>query len=105
MYRRRDRFEKSVIKGSIKPLKPTLDFFTDFQWRDVKRNTYHFGVTFCTVLIIVFSALTVTTIIEKCPIMFWKFGQTNHGEIDAYINPRNSFINYTAAQDILGPSY
>lgn len=94
-----------MLKGSIKPIFPIVKFFSSFQLRDVKRNKYHFCVSFCTVLVIVFAALTVTTIVEKSPIMFWKFAQSDQGEIDAYIKPKNDFINYTRSQEVLGSSY
>lgn len=105
MCRRAEKFERSVIRGSEKPMLPAIKFFSSFQLRDLKRNKYHFGVSFCTVLVIVFAALTVTTIVEKSPIMFWKFAQTDQGEIDAYVYPKNSFINYTRSQQVMGKDY
>ena len=70
-----------------KALSPTMRFFSTYQWRDVKRQKFHFMLTFCSVFVIVLSTLTVTSMIEKTPVIFWKFAQTNHGEMDAIITP------------------
>lgn len=82
---------------------PSTKFFATYQWRDLKRRKFHFCLAFCSVFFIVLATLVVTTIVSKGPYIFLELAQDSHGEIDAFISPRDSstFINFTSTKSML----
>jgi hypothetical protein len=47
-------------------------FFVKHSYHDVGRRKFHFCLSFCSVLVVVWSILVVTSVIEKGPIIFLK---------------------------------
>jgi hypothetical protein len=89
-------------------------FFMKHSFRDVKRKQGHFFLSFCSVFVVVLSALIINTIIEKGPIIFLKLAESQNGQYDGILMPSSStskdiksfenkygeFINYTHVMEI-----
>ena len=73
-------------------------------YRDVHRKKFHFCLSFCSVFIVVWSALIINTIVEKGPIIFLKLAQAEGGQLDGILYPTNDddgvFLNYTKIMQI-----
>jgi hypothetical protein len=54
-------------------------FFCKHSCRDISRRKFHFGLSFCSVLIVVWSALVINTLVEKGPIIFLKLSESITG--------------------------
>lgn len=66
-------------------------FFTKHSYRDVSRKKFHFVLSFCSVFIVVWSALVINTIVEKGPIIFLKLAEGEEGQYDGIIYPTKEF--------------
>ena len=67
-----------------------FSFFVKHSFRDIGRKKFHFGLSFCSVFVVVFSALIINTLIEKGPIIFLKLAEADFGQYDGIIYPANS---------------
>lgn len=50
-------------------------FFYKHSYRDIGRRKFHFCLSFCSVFIVVWSALVINTLVEKGPIIFLKLAE------------------------------
>ena len=89
----------------------TLDFFLKHSYRDAGRKKFHFALSFCSVYVVVWSALVINTLVDKGPIIFLKLAEGSEGQYDGIIYPSNNykvqseflnlegvFVNYTRVQ-------
>ena len=87
-------------------------------YRDVGRKKFHFCLSFLAVLIVVWSALIINTVVEKGPIIFLKIAQGNEGQYDGIVSPSINiqemtsfdnqdgvFINYERAMEVTDNKY
>ena len=65
----------------------SFKFFVKHSYRDVGRKKCHFCLSFCSVMVVVLSALVINTVVDKGPIIFLKMGEMNEGEFDGRIFP------------------
>lgn len=99
-------------------LASSFGFFITHSYRDVGRKKCHFCLSFCSVLIVVWAALIINTVVEKGPIIFLKLAEGEAGQYDGIIYPTKSsaqetgysndkgiFINYTRVQEITDEQY
>ena len=54
-------------------------FFYKHSYRDIGRRKFHFCLSFCSVFIVVWSALVINTLVEKGPIIFLKLAEGREG--------------------------
>jgi len=79
----------------------------------VQRKWFHFCLSFSSVLVVVWAALVINTLVEKGPIIFLKLAEGNQGQydgiiyptklfngIDSFENTEGVFINYTKVLDV-----
>ena len=66
-------------------------FMMKHSYRDVGRKKFHFCLSFCSVFVVVWSALVINTIVEKGPIIFLKLAEGDEGQYDGIIYPTNMF--------------
>ena len=59
----------------------------------MRRNFCHFCLAFCSVFIVVLSALVVNTIVDKGPIIFVSLAQADTGEIDVFYTAKTYDAN------------
>lgn len=91
----------------------TLNFFLKHSYRDASRKKFHFALSFCSVYIVVWSALVINTLVDKGPIIFLKLAEGSEGQYDGIIYPSNDFskmseflnlegvfVNYTRVQEV-----
>jgi hypothetical protein len=57
----------------------TFCFFLKHSYRDVGRKKFHFCLSFCSVFIVVWSALVINTLVEQGPIIFLKLAEGDVG--------------------------
>jgi len=76
--------EKEMQKQSCGSL---FNFYASFSYREAKRRKCHYCLAFCSVFIVVLSAIIVNTVISKGPIIFLKLAEGTTGEIDAIVTP------------------
>jgi hypothetical protein len=76
-------------------------------------------LSFCSVLIVVWAALIINTVVEKGPIIFLKLAEGNVGQYDGIIYPQNSrktgssgftnsygvFLNFTRVEEATNSKY
>jgi hypothetical protein len=60
-------------------LMSSCGFFVTHSYRDVGRKKCHFCLSFCSVLIVVWAALIINTVVEKGPIIFLKLAEGEAG--------------------------
>jgi hypothetical protein len=73
-------YQRQVEKEHLdKSKKIASSFFTKHSYRDVSRKKFHFCLSFCSVFIVVWSALVINTIVEKGPIIFLKLAEGEEG--------------------------
>ena len=65
----------------------TLSFFLKHSYRDVGRKKFHFCLSFCSVFIVVWSALVINTLVEQGPIIFLKLAEGDVGQFDGILRP------------------
>ena len=65
----------------------TQRFFIKHSYRDVCRHKCHFCLSFCSVFMVVWSALIINTIVERGPIIFLKLAETLSGQYDGMLYP------------------
>ena len=70
-------YEKRAMDEEIHDysLASSLSFFVKHSYRDVGRRKCHFCLSFCSVFIVVWSALVINTLVEKGPIVFLKLAE------------------------------
>lgn len=70
-------YEKRAMDEEIQDysLASSLSFFVKHSYRDVGRRKCHFCLSFCSVFIVVWSALVINTLVEKGPIVFLKLAE------------------------------
>lgn len=96
----------------------SFKFFCKHSYRDVGRRRCHFCLSFCSVLIVVWSALVINTLVEKGPVIFLKLAEGDEGQYDgliyptrdfddmsSYTNKDGIFVNFTRVQDVVGEKY
>ena len=96
----------------------STSFFMKHSFRDVQRKKFHFCLSFCSVFIVVWSALIINTIVEKGPIIFLKLAQSNEGQFDGVVSPSKGFggmssfenregifMNYTRVMEVVEKKY
>ena len=71
--------------------KSSFKFFLKHSYRDIKRRRCHFCLSFCSVLIVVWSALVINTLVEKGPVIFLKIAEGDEGQYDGLIYPTREF--------------
>jgi hypothetical protein len=59
--------------------KSTFTFFLKHSYRDVGRKKFHFCLSFCSVFIVVWSALVINTLVDQGPIIFLKLAEGDVG--------------------------
>ena len=59
-------------KGDEYSFKSSSQFFINYSFRHVSRRKFHFLLSFCSIIIVVWSSLVINTLIEKGPIIFLK---------------------------------
>lgn len=62
-------------------------FMFKHSYRDVGRKKFHFCLSFCSVFIVVWSALVINTLVEKGPVIFLKLAESINGQYDGMIYP------------------
>ena len=95
-----------------------MKFFCKHSYRDVRRRKCHFCLSFCSVLIVVWSALVINTLVEKGPVIFLKIAEGDEGQYDgliyptrefdsmgSYTNKDGIFINFTRVQQVVESKY
>jgi len=95
-----------------------MKFFFKHSYRDVGRRQCHFCLSFCSVLIVVWSALVINTLVEKGPVIFLKLAEGDEGQYDglvyptrdfgemsSYANKEGIFVNYTQVQRVVDGKY
>lgn len=98
--------------------KSSFKFFLKHSYRDMRRRKCHFCLSFCSVLIVVWSALVINTLVEKGPVIFLKIAEGDEGQYDGLIYPTREFdsmgtytnkdgifINFTRVQDVVESKY
>lgn len=65
----------------------TIGFFFKHSYRDIGRKCCHFCLSFCSVLIVVWAALVINTIVEKGPVIFLKLSEAEVGQYDGIVYP------------------
>jgi hypothetical protein len=65
----------------------SLSFFVKHSYRDIGRRRFHFCLSFCSVFIVVWSALVINTLVEKGPIVFLKLAEGLQGQYDGIVYP------------------
>jgi hypothetical protein len=112
-------YEKEAVDAEIQDYSITssLSFFLKHSYRDVGRRRFHFCLSFCSVFVVVWSALVINTLVEKGPIVFLKLAEGIQGQYDgivypvlsnggfdddleSYHNSEGVFINYTKVEDV-----
>lgn len=96
----------------------SVKFFCKHSYRDIGRRRCHFGLSFCSVLIVVWSALVINTLVEKGPVIFLKLAEGDEGQYDgliyptrdfdgmaSYTNKDGIFVNYTQVLAVVGDKY
>ena len=91
----------------------TASFFLKHSYRDAGRKKFHFALSFCSVFVVVWSALVINTLVDKGPIIFLKLAEGTEGQYDGIIYPSNDFeemsefinlegvfVNYTKVQEV-----
>ena len=70
-------YERQAVDGEIQDysLASSSSFFLKHSYRDVGRRRFHFCLSFCSVFIVVWSALVINTLVEKGPIVFLKLAE------------------------------
>ena len=68
-------------------LASTVSFFFKHSYRDVNRKKCHFCLSFCSVFIVVWSALVINTVVEKGPVIFLKLSESDYGQYDGIVYP------------------
>jgi len=81
--------EDEVVAGFSQA--SSLGFFMRHSYRDVKRKWVHFCLSFCSVFIVVWSAIVINTLVEKGPIIFLKLAEGQKGQYDGIIYPTKAF--------------
>ena len=66
-----------------------FSFFVKHSYRDIGRKKFHFTLSFCSVFVVVFSALIINTVIDKGPIIFLKLAEAEVGQFDGILYPVN----------------
>lgn len=108
------QYEKQELNAAVEEYKQQsiFSFFVKHSYRDIGRKKFHFCLSFCSVFVVVFSALIINTMIEKGPIIFLKLAEAdmgqydgviypakgvydNDGDIETFQNTDGKFINYT----------
>jgi hypothetical protein len=87
-------------------------------YRDASRKKFHFSLSFCSVFVVVWSALVINTLVDKGPIIFLKLAEGEEGQYDGIIYPSNGyngmdeflnidgvFVNYTRVQEVTSEKY
>lgn len=69
----------------------SVKFFFKHSYRDIGRRQCHFCLSFCSVLIVVWSALVINTLVEKGPVIFLKLAEGDEGQYDGLIYPTRDF--------------
>ena len=86
-YQKPQEIEDEVLEGQ----KQNTKLFMSHSYRDVQRKKFHFCLSFCSVFIVVWSALVINTIVEKGPIIFLKLAEGEEGQYDGIVYPTKNF--------------
>lgn len=82
----------------------SISFMIKHSYRDVHRKKFHFCLSFCSVFVVVWSALIINTVVEKGPIIFLKLAQSEEGQFDGFLSPTNEgdgvFLNFTKITEV-----
>lgn len=65
----------STAKDSQYSIMSSSKFFFKHSFRDINRRKFHFCLSFCSVFIVVWSALVINTLVEKGPVIFLKMAE------------------------------
>jgi len=108
----------STAKDSQYSIMSSSKFFFKHSFRDINRRKFHFCLSFCSVFIVVWSALVINTLVEKGPVIFLKMAEGIQGQYDGIIYPTKQFmgledyenvegifVNYTRVQKITDKKY
>lgn len=113
-------YEKAAVDAEITDYSvgSSLSFFLKHSYRDVGRRRFHFCLSFCSVFIVVWSALVINTLVEKGPIVFLKLAEGLQGQYDGIIgaaqtsgdltnfyNGEGVFINYTLVETVTNSKF
>ena len=82
-------YEKRALDEEIHDysLGSSMTFFAKHSYRDIGRRKCHFCLSFCSVFIVVWSALVINTLVEKGPIVFLKLAESLQGQYDGIVYP------------------
>ena len=113
-YQKQDLEEVDVSEYSTAS---TLSFFLKHSYRDVGRKKFHFCLSFCSVFIVVWSALVINTLVEQGPIIFLKLAEGDVGQFDGIMQPTKGdsldgfkqnagiFLNYSRISEVVGNDF
>ena len=108
------------MEGDVSEFSTTssLSFFLKHSYRDVGRKKFHFCLSFCSVFIVVWSALVINTLVEQGPIIFLKLAEGDVGQFDGILRPTKGnyvdggyqqsagiFLNSTKISEVVGDEF
>jgi len=82
-------YEKRAVDEEVHDysIGSSLSFFIKHSYRDIGRRKCHFCLSFCSVFIVVWSALVINTLVERGPIVFLKLAESLQGQYDGIVYP------------------
>lgn len=63
----------------------TAGFFLKHSFRDIGRNKCNYGLSFCSILVVVWSSLIINTLIGHGPIVFLQLAEVQNGQYDGVL--------------------